>query len=160
MRKMELKVINTVKIQTIIDGKKTTRRRFNFEVELPDELEKKIHDFIVDVWAEVHAERRTPKEWVALINKNTRKLQLRGWAASIIWWEYGGNSESVLYDLSKTYNPLYKKNTIKQVTAILERMNCPKIIRNLASGTREAIRSKTIRDYLKKNEPIKLGVKK
>ncbi len=52
---VEIKTVNTVKIQTIVDGKKTTRRRFNFEVELPKELNDIITSYYCDVLAEVFA---------------------------------------------------------------------------------------------------------
>ncbi len=149
--KIELEIIPLVKIQAKINGKKSTRRRIKFHFnQLPEDLRRFFISYLGDIKEEINAELRTPKEWVTLIKKSTRVLQLRGWAASIIWWEYGGNEDSVLYDLSKTFDAHENRNTAKQVTDVLERMNCPRIIRNLASGTREAIREKTLRDNRKK----------
>ncbi len=58
---VEIKTVNTIKIQTIVNGKKTTRRRFNFEVELPKELNDIVTSYYGDVLAEVFAELRSPE---------------------------------------------------------------------------------------------------
>ncbi len=154
MKNVELNIVSTIKIQTVMNGKKTTRRRFNFNVELPSELEDVIFSHVTDVWNEVKAELRTPDEWVLLLNRFTNSNTLRSWAASIIWFKYGGNSNNRLYKLTKEYEP--NEHTFKEVTALLERMGCPRFICE-ASAVREKDRRKAIDKY--RNKTIQLGGK-
>ncbi len=152
---VKFQVINTVKFQTVIKGKRITRRRFNFDIILPKELTEIINSYWDDVNAEVWAELRTPEDWVTLINKHTRSKQLRSWAASIIWFKYGGDDDNVLYKLSKSYDPTDCTQKVSAVAALLERMDCPRFI-NEDAATRERERSKAVKDYIKNNEPITL----
>ncbi len=154
MKNVELKIVSTIKIQTIEGGKKTTRRRFNFDVELPSELEDIICSHVSDVWNEVKAEQRTPDDWVLLLNKHTNSNSLRCWAASIIWFKYGGNDDTVLYRLTKKY--VAHKHKVSEVAALLERMGCPRFICD-ASASREKERRKLINKY--RNKTIQLGEK-
>ncbi len=155
---VEIKTVNTIKIQTIVNRKKTTRRRFNFEVELSKELNKIVTSYYGDVLAEVFAELRTPEEWVSLISQYTISKQLRGWAASIIWWTYGGDEDNILYRLSKSYEHQNCKFKVKDVIALLEKMECPRFICN-SVVTREKERTKKIKDYIKDNQPVRLEEK-
>ncbi len=155
---VEIKTVNTVKIQTIVDGKKTTRRRFNFEVELPKELNDIIVSYYGDVLAEVFAEQRSPEEWVKLIMKYTSSKQLIGWAASIIWWSYGGNEDNILYRLSKSYEHQNCKFKLEDVMHLLEKMECPRFICK-STTTREKERIKKIKTYIKNNQPVRLEEK-
>ncbi len=156
MNDIELKIVSTIKIQTIVDGKKTTRRRFNFDVELPEDLEELVSSHCADVWNEVRAELRTPEEWVCLINRHANSHQLRGWAASIIWFKYGGNDDNVLYRLTKSYDHRKCKVKFSTVTEVLERMGCPRFVSEDAA-IREQDRRKELKKY--SNKTIKLEVK-
>lgn len=156
MNDVEIKIISTIKIQTIIGGKKTTRRRFSdFGLILPQGLKAILLSYCKDVLAEAKAELRTPEDWVKHIKKHTRSKQLRGWAASIIWFKYGGNDDNVLYKLSKSYDHTDHSQKVSAVIALLERMVCPRFVSEDAA-TRERERSKVVKDYIKNNEPITL----
>ncbi len=159
MSETEIKIVNTIKIQSIENGKRTTRRRFNLEVSLPTDLRKIVKSYVDDVIAEVNAEKRTPQLWVTLIKKHTRSKQLRGWAASIIWWVYGGEEENVLYKMSKDYDHSNSIQKVETINTLLNRMGCPRFISNDAA-TRERERSKAVSDYIKDNEPVRLGGRK
>lgn len=151
-----LKIVSTIKIQTIEKGKKTTRRRFNFDVELPSELEDIICSHVSDVWCEVKAEERTPEDWVSLIKEHTDEPYLRGWAASIIWFKYGGNDNNALYKLSKSYKHGQCKHRVKTMDTLLDKMGCPRFVCE-AADTREKYRRKEINKY--HNQTIQLEVK-
>ncbi len=157
MNDIELKIVNTIKIQTIKNGKKTTRRRFNFDVELPSELEDIICSHVSDVWKEVQAEQRTPEAWVDLIGAFTQSKQLRGWAASVIWFKYGGETDNVLYRLTKSYDHSKCKLKVSTLITLLEKMGCPRFI-NEDAAIREKDRRKELKKYV--NKTIKLEVRK
>ncbi len=148
MKETEIKIVNTIKIQSIENGKIVTRRRFNMKFELPIKLSFILDSYIGDIQKEIYAEKRRPKEWVSLIKKHTHSKQLRSWAANIIWWKYGGNDVTNLSKLAKTYNAEFCKFKIKQVMLLLERMGCPKSINNYAR-IRENQRNTTIYNYIK-----------
>ncbi len=153
MKDIEIKVVNTIKIQSIENGKKVTRRRFNMDVILPKFLYAIVNSYISDVSKEVYAEKLGSIEWVSLIKKHTRSKQLRAWAASIIWWHYGGCTDTggVLYKLSKTFDSENHQFKIKQVMMLLDKMGCPKSVNNKAA-IREKKRKKTMKNYIKNNE--------
>ncbi len=162
MNDIEIKVVNTIKIQSIDKGKKTTWRRFNMDVKLPKILGSIIDSYIDDVCKEIYAEDRGSKDWVSLIKKHTRSKQLRGWAASIIWWHYGGKGrlgDGVLYKLSKSFDSEHNQFKIKQVMMLLEKMGCPKSV-NSEAAIREKKRTKKIKDYIKHNTPILIDWRK
>lgn len=148
MNNIKLKIVNTVKIQAVIAGKKSTRRRFNVNVTLPIGLYNIVKSYFLDVMDEIYAERRSPRDWVDLIKAHTSSKQLRGWAASIIWFKYGGNEDSVLYRLSKQYDHRSCKLKIKQVMILLERMGCPRFINDYAVD-REKERIRKIKNYFR-----------
>ncbi len=160
MKKIEIKVVNTIKIQSIENGKRVTQRRFNMNVDLPVKLSIIIDSFIADVYKEVYAENRTAKEWVTLIKKHTRSKQLRSWAANIIWWKYSrmaleSGKENVLYKLANSFKIRDCTCKFKQVRLLLERMGYPKAPNSYAA-IREQKRQKAIKEYLKWT--VKLGV--
>ncbi len=155
---VEVKTVNTVKIQTVVNCKKTTRRRFNFDVKLPKELNDIVVSYYGDVLAEVFAELRSPEDWVKLIMKYTSSKQLIGWAASIIWWTYGGNEDNILYRLSKSYDQQSCKYKLEDVMRLFEKMECPRFICN-SVATREKERIKKIKSYIKNNQPVRLEEK-
>ncbi len=161
MKKPVIEIVSTIKIQSIENGKRITRRRFNttlmkhLNINLSKSIQFVLNAYIDDVCNEVLAEQRTPEEWVALIKKHTRSKQLRSWAASIIWWKYtkardwqNGIENNVLYKLSKTFNPETCSLKIKQVMILLERMGCPKSVNNYAA-IREKKRIEKIKHYLR-----------
>ncbi len=148
MKKNEITIVNTIKIQSIENGKKVTRRRFNTFLPIPISLAQLLYSYISDIQKEIYAEKRGPKEWVSLIKKHTRSKQLRGWAANIIWWKYGGSGKTNLSKLAETYNAEFCKFKIKQVMQLLERMGCPKSINNYAR-IRENQRNTAIYNYIK-----------
>ncbi len=84
---------------------------------------------------------------------------MRGWAASIIWWVYGGNSgDSILYKLSKSYEHQNCKFKIKDVIALLEKMKCPRFVCD-STAAREKERIKKVKSFIRDNQPVKLEVK-
>ncbi len=148
MKETEIKIVNTIKIQSIENGKKVTRRRFNMKIELPIPLAQLLYSYISDIQKEIYAERMGTKDWVSLIKKHTRSKQLRGWAASIIWWGYGKNADSSLYKLANSYNAENCKFKSEQLMMLLERMGCPKSINDHAA-IREKQRNIAIYNYVK-----------
>ncbi len=153
---IRLKIITSVKIQAIVNGKKTTRRRFNnIGVYFPPQLRKIFLSYCNDVKAEIIAERRTPEEWVDLIERHTFSNDLRGWAASIIWFKYGGNDDTVLYKLSKSFD--HRKCTAKlsKVMAILDSMGCPRFVCDPAA-IRERKRTYTFTKYMRDHKQVTL----
>ncbi len=123
---------------------------------MPKELNDIVTSYYGDVLAEVFAELRSPEEWVKLISQHTISKQLRGWAASIIWWTYGGNEgDSILYKLSKSYEHQNCKYKLEDVMHLLEKMECPRFICN-PTAAQEKKRKKAIKKYLKNNQPVKV----
>lgn len=158
MKKIELKIVNTVKIQSVKNNRKTTRRRFNFEVKLPEELEDIVKSYFDDVVNEILAEQRSPEDWVKLIETHIISKQLQGWIASIIWWVYGGDNDNVLYELSKSYDHWDCKYKIADVKQRLDDLHCPRFVCEEAAK-REKKRNKEMKEYLKRFEPVKLEKK-
>ncbi len=154
MKEIEIKVVTTIKVQSIEDGKKITRRRFNVDVKLPKVLQVILNSYAYAVAREVLAENMSPKEWVSLIKKYTRSKQLRSWAASVIWWKYFSKrlgQDSILYKLATTFNPKTCQLKVKQLMILLERMGCPKSVNNFAAK-REKIRIGKIEKFKKDGE--------
>ncbi len=178
MKKIEIEIVSTIKIQSIENGKRVTRRRFNttlmkhLNINLSKEIQFVLNAYVDDVRKEVLAEQRTAEEWACLIKKHTRSKQLRGWAANIIWWNYSDfppaidlsagainkfvpREENVLYKLSKTFNPEECPYKVKQVMLLLERMGCPKKINNYAK-IREKKRTNAIKNCFRFGRSVAL----
>ncbi len=110
-----------------------------------------------DIRNEIYAEKRGAYDWVKLIKKHTRSKQLRGWAASIIWWEYGcGDRNGILYDLLNSVNIRDRSCKVKHVMLLLERMGCPKSLSD-AAALREKKRNQAMGNYITNNAPVRFG---
>ena len=136
VKKVDIDIVTTTKIQATIDGKKRIVRLWRLPIPVPAIIKKHLRSYFKDAKNEALCDTRTPEEWVKFIGSFKMSPDMRAWVTSVIWFHYGGGGDCELYKYYKSFGVLGNTTGIrykKELLAQLDEMGISKVANDLAA---------------------------